>query len=237
MRGRERRRQVYLALLLLCFPLASIYSFSKECTCLIYPFATLHCHLGAITWSFTHCTVICGDWFSRPIIFTSKIWSVCPCCYWATLGYKISLVVSPWSTVVWISYVPSYTRGILPFFLILAMKMICQCLGSDQEGIFKWLLGKDIQISHRLWFTFQPRCIVLSMLICLLLICIDLGNKAVQQLLHGKKVTCWCVLQYGRIVLNAQVSLLARLAISLHSLHSFLFTAIYTVFSLHMKEK
>lgn len=178
--GRERGRQAYLALLLLCFPLASIYSFSKEGTWIIYPFAVLCSHLGTITWSFTHCSVICGDWFSRPIIFTSKIWSVCPRCYWATPGYKVCLVVSPRSAVVWISDVPSYTGGILPFHFILAMKVICQYLGSDQEGIFKWLLGKDIQTSHRVWFTFQPSCIVLSMLVCLLLICIDLGNRAVQ---------------------------------------------------------
>lgn len=149
--------------------------------------------------------------FSRRIILIWKMRKVCPHCYWATSGSRKLFSVSPPC---------SCCMGHSAVELMLwATQWGFRCPSFQQHHQNRLSPSKN-------W----PRKIFSAIT----------GGKThiqTQQSLVCKESHVLLCAVMRRIMLNAQVSLLARLAISLHSLHSFLFTGIYTVYSKYIKEK
>lgn len=132
---------------------------------LSFSYSTLSTHLGTSTWCFTRFTVICGDWFARPVIFTWKIWKVYPRCYWATPeSRKLLSVFPPCSTLAYTASVELmcleiHGGGFSSPVLNLTIEVIMPVQEVVQNIFFQQLVGKRLILKHnRLWFAKKVTC-------------------------------------------------------------------------------
>lgn len=149
--------------------------------------------------------------FSRCIILIWKIQKACPRCYWATSGSR------------------KLSQFLLPVALWPIQQLWSLCSELHKGGFAVPAFNITIKITCSHLRSGQGRFFS----------AITRGKTRIQtqQSLVCKESHVLLGAVTHRITLNAQVSLLARLAVSLHSLHSFLFTGIYTVYSKYIKEK